>query len=60
MGPAVELMYARAAKHEGGWAQARRNVYLSRRHRFPQMVVVDAARPRNQVRREGTALLWNT
>jgi thymidylate kinase len=54
----VELMYAR--KHEQGLAelQLRRDAYLAMTERFPQMVVLDAARPAEEVRRRATELVW--
>jgi thymidylate kinase len=54
----VELMYARKGEHDVGELQLARDAYLSMRDRFPQMVVVDGAQPRDEVRRQATALLW--
>jgi thymidylate kinase len=56
----VELMYARKGEHGVDELQLRRDAYLSMRDRFPQMVVVDAAQPRDEVRRQATALLWKS
>ena len=54
----VELMYARKGEHGTEELQLRRTAYLGMAERFPQMVVVDAAQPLEEVRRQATALLW--
>jgi thymidylate kinase len=55
----AELMYARKGEHSVDELELRRDAYLSMRGRFPQMAVVDAAQPPDEVRRQATAVLWS-
>jgi thymidylate kinase len=54
----VELMFARKGEHGVRELQLRRSGYHAMADRFPQMVVLDAAEPAEDVRRRATALLW--
>jgi thymidylate kinase len=55
----VELMYQRKGEHGIAELQRRRDSYLAMRGRFPQMVIIDAAMPADEVRREATRLIWD-
>jgi thymidylate kinase len=57
-GPA-ELMYERKGEHGVPELQAWRDAYRAMGERFPQMVVVDASLPVDEVRREATKLVWD-
>jgi thymidylate kinase len=54
----VDMMYARKREHGLAELQLRREAYLAMTERFPQMVVLDAAQPPEEVRRRATALVW--
>ena len=53
-----EMLYARKGEHSPQFLETQRQNYLQLRPHIPQMVVVDATQPPDQVRREVTALLW--
>jgi thymidylate kinase len=55
----VELMYARKGELGLTELQLRRDGYLSMLDKFRDMVIVDAALPLDEVRRQATALLWD-
>jgi thymidylate kinase len=55
----VELMYARKGEHGVAELQRRREAYKLMLKRFPQAVVIDAALPIDEVRREATRLVWD-
>jgi thymidylate kinase len=54
----VEMMYARKGEHGLAELQRRRDTYRAMGGRFPQMVIVDASMPAEEVRREATRLVW--
>jgi thymidylate kinase len=54
----VELMYARKGEYELAALQLWRDAYRAMRNRYPQMVIVDASMPAEDVRREATRLVW--
>lgn len=53
-----ELLYARKKEHSATILEQQRQGYLALRTTVPQMVVVDATRDPEEVRREVTALIW--
>lgn len=53
-----ELLYARKKEHSATLLEQQRQGYLALRSTVPQMVVVDATRDPEEVRREVTALIW--
>ena len=55
----VELMYERKGEHGVAELQLARDAYRAMGERFPQMVVVDAALPADDVRRAATRLVWD-
>jgi thymidylate kinase len=55
----VELMYARKGEHGVEELELRREAYLSMRDGLRDMVVLDAAKPAEEVRRHATAILWD-
>lgn len=54
-----ELLYERKREHTPAWLEQQRRGYLALRERVPQMKVVDATNPADEVRREVIALIWN-
>ncbi len=55
----AELLHARKGEHTLAGLEAQRQRYLSLRGRIPHVVVVDAAREPDDVRRRVTALIWD-
>jgi len=55
-----ELLYARKGEHSPEILEQQRQHYLGLREHIPQMVVVDATRDAEQVRRTVTALIWRS
>jgi len=55
-----ELLYARKGEHSPEILEQQRQHYLGLREFIPQMVVVDATRDAEQVRRTVTALIWHS
>ena len=55
-----ELLYARKGEHSPEILEQQRQHYLGLREHVPQMVVVDATRDAEQVRRTVTALIWRS
>ena len=53
------VLYQRKGKRTAQWLEHRRHAYLGLKERIPQMIVVDAAREADDVRREVTSLIWN-
>jgi thymidylate kinase len=54
----AEVMFARKGEHTLERLEELRDGYLSLAQKYPQITVVDATRPREEVRRQVTALLW--
>jgi thymidylate kinase len=54
-----EVMFARKHEHSVELLEARRQSYLGLRTRFPAMVVLDATRSADHVRRMALDALWN-
>jgi thymidylate kinase len=54
----VEVMFARKGEHSPARLQELRSSYLRIARSHPQLVVVDAGRPPEDVRRVATALVW--
>lgn len=52
------VLYARKREHSAEALEAQRQGYLALRRMLPQMVVIDATRDAEQVRREVTARIW--
>jgi len=55
-----ELLYARKGEHSPDILEQQRQHYLGLCEHIPQMVVVDATRDAEQVRRTVTALIWRS
>jgi thymidylate kinase len=55
-----ELLYARKGEHSPETLEQQRQHYLGLREHIPQMVIVDATRDAEQVRRTVTALIWHS
>jgi thymidylate kinase len=55
-----ELLFARKGEHSPEILEQQRQHYLGLREHIPQMVVVDATRDAEQVRRSVTALIWRS
>ncbi len=55
-----EVLYARKGEHTADILEQQRQQYLALRPYLPQMVVVDASRDAERVRREATAVIWRT
>ena len=55
-----ELLYARKGEHSPEILEQQRQHYLGLRAHIPQMVVVDATRDADQVRRTVTSLIWRS
>jgi thymidylate kinase len=55
-----ELLYARKGEHSPDILEQQRQHYLGLREHIPQMVVVDATRDAEQVRRTVTTLIWRS
>lgn len=53
------VLYQRKGEHTAQWLEHRRRAYLGLKERIPQMIVVDATREADEVRREVTSLIWN-
>jgi thymidylate kinase len=53
-----EVLYARKGEHSPAILEQQRQHYLGLREHIPQMVVVDATRDAEQVRRSVTSLIW--
>jgi thymidylate kinase len=53
-----EILYARKGEHSPEILEQQRQHYLGLREHIPQMVVVDATRDAEQVRRAVTSLIW--
>ena len=54
-----DLLLKRKGEHSAEWLEGQRQAYLSLKDRLPQMVVVDATQPLEQVQREVTSLVFN-
>jgi thymidylate kinase len=54
-----ELLFERKREHTPEWLEQQRRGYLALKERVPQMKVIDATNPADEVRREVTALIWN-
>ncbi|MDQ3865299.1 MAG: hypothetical protein M3304_00505 [Actinomycetota bacterium] len=54
----AEVMFARKGEHTLEKLEELRDGYLSLAQKYRQLTVVDATRPREEVRRQVTALLW--
>jgi thymidylate kinase len=54
-----QLLYERKREHTPEWLERQRLAYLGLKDWVPQMVVVDATRQAEEVKREVTALIWN-
>jgi thymidylate kinase len=54
----AELMYARKGEHGVAELQLWRDAYRAMSGRYPQMAIVDASMPADDVRREATRLVW--
>ena len=54
-----KLLLKRKGEHSAEWLEGQRQAYLLLKHRLPQMVVVDATQPLEQVQREVTSLVVN-
>jgi hypothetical protein len=55
-----DVLFARKGEHNGTVLEEQRQSYLSMQERLPQMVVIDAARNAEQVRREAISLIWRS
>jgi thymidylate kinase len=55
-----EVLYARKGEHSPAILEQQRQHYLGLREHIPQMVVVDATRDAEQVRRSVTSLIWRS
>lgn len=53
-----EVLYARKGEHTPAILEQQRQHYLGLRQSLPQMVVVDATKSADQVRRSVTSLIW--
>jgi thymidylate kinase len=53
-----EILFARKGEHSAEYLERHRQAYLNLRQRFPQMIVVDAARDAEDVRRAVTSHMW--
>jgi thymidylate kinase len=53
-----EVLYARKGEHSPAVLEQQRQHYLSLQKHLPQMVIVDATRDADQVRRTVTSLIW--
>jgi hypothetical protein len=51
-------MYARKGEHGVAELQLWRDAYRAMSGRYPQMAIVDASMPADDVRREATRLVW--
>jgi thymidylate kinase len=54
----ADVMFDRKGEHGLEKLQALREGYLRLAERYPELAVVDATQPRDQIRRHVTALLW--
>lgn len=54
-----ELLLKRKGEHTAEWLEGQRQAYLALQDRLPQMVVVDATQPLEQVQRDVTSLVVN-
>jgi len=55
-----EVLYARKGEHSPAWLEQQRQHYLALLPYLPQMVVIDATRDAERVRREVTAVIWRS
>lgn len=53
-----EVLYARKGEHSVAFLEQQRRSYLKLQPDLPQMVIIDAARDAEQVRREALSLIW--
>lgn len=53
-----EILYARKGEHNATLLEAQRQAYLKLQPHMPQMVVIDATREAEHVRRKVTSLIW--
>jgi hypothetical protein len=53
-----DILFARKGEHSPEYLEQHRQAYLKLKHRFPQMIVVDAACNADQVRRMVIAHIW--
>jgi len=53
-----EVLYARKGEHNADLLEQQRQQYLALRPHLPQMVVVNASRDAERVRREAMAVIW--
>jgi hypothetical protein len=54
-----EVLFARKGEHSADFLEEHRQAYLNLRKRFPQMIVVDATRDADQVRRSVMSHIWH-
>lgn len=54
----AEVLFARKGEHNVEWLARQRAAYLGLQSRLPQMRVVDATQPAEEVKREVIALIW--
>jgi thymidylate kinase len=55
-----EVLYARKGEHSIDSLEEQRQRYLQLKKHLPQMMVVDATRDAEQMRREVTSLIWRS
>jgi hypothetical protein len=53
-----DVLFARKGEHNGTVLEEQRQSYLSMQERLPQMIVIDAVRDAEQVRREAISWIW--
>ncbi len=53
-----QVLFARKGEHDPEHLEQQRQAYLALRARLPQLVVLDATRPADEVRRDATTWVW--
>jgi thymidylate kinase len=53
-----EVLYARKGEHSADFLEQQRQQYIALRARLPEMIVVDATRDAERVRRDALAAIW--
>lgn len=53
-----EVLFARKGEHSAEYLEQHRQAYLKLRKQFPQLIVVDAMRDADQVRRSAVSHIW--
>jgi thymidylate kinase len=53
-----ELLFARKGEHSSDFLEQQRQAYHGLREKIPQMVIVDATRDAERVRRDVTSCIW--